>query len=60
VSNELTCGHDNEADVSTWGDMGRGVQVRLCLVCGESCEVPHDWVAFFGRAASAEPDEAAP
>lgn len=43
------CLHDGEqADVSTYGDLGRATRQLLCTDCGGTREESYDWHAHFG------------
>jgi hypothetical protein len=46
---KTTCPHDAEqADFSTYGDLGRAIRQVFCAGCGEIREEPYDWYAHFG------------
>lgn len=48
MSETVSCGHADEEDISTFGDLGRGVRTLICVRCGRECELPYDWKAHFG------------
>lgn len=50
MSSAKACEHTDEADISTWGNLGHDVQTLICLHCGETRETPYDWAAHFGLA----------
>lgn len=56
MSDTLLCQHEDEADISTLGDLGRGVQTLVCLACSRTREAPYDWQAHFGYPPVAAPE----
>lgn len=51
MTTTILCEHRGEQiEASTWGDMGRGMQVLICLDCRQTREAPYDWPAHFGHA----------
>lgn len=48
MSNPILCKHEDEEDISTFGNLGEDVQTLICPRCGREREVPYDWREHFG------------